>query len=80
MEKKNDTKRTFRKTTVEMTGEAEVLVVNTRFMMRAFEAALACSTLYYYFAKTVRQKNRLKKMCQLYHVSSANFLQNLEME
>ena len=61
MEKKNDPKRTFRKTTVEMTGEAEVLVVNTRFMMRAFEAALACSTLYYYFRENDTTEEQIKK-------------------
>lgn len=61
MEKKNDPKRTFRKTTVEMTGEAEVLVINTRFMMRAFEAALACSTLYYYFRENGTTEEQIKK-------------------
>ena len=61
MEKKNDPKRTFRKTTVEMTGEAEVLVVDTRFMMRAFEAALACSTLYYYFRENGTTEEQIKK-------------------
>ena len=61
MEKKNDPKRAFRKTTVEMTGEAEVLVVNTRFMMRAFEAALACSTLYYYFRENGTTEEQIKK-------------------
>ena len=61
MEKKNDPKRTFRKTTVEMTGEAEVLVVNTRFMMRVFEAALACSTLYYYFRENGTAEKQIKK-------------------
>lgn len=61
MEKKNDPKRTFRKTTVEITGEAEVLVINTRFMMRAFEAALACSTLYYYFRENGTTEEQIKK-------------------
>ncbi len=46
MEKKNDPKKAFRKTTVEMTGEAEVLVINSRLMMRIFEAAVACSVLH----------------------------------
>lgn len=46
MEKKNDPKEAFRKITIEMTGEAEVLVVNPRLMMRTFEAAIACSVLH----------------------------------
>ena len=45
MEKKNDPKRTFRKNTVEMTGEAEVLVVNTRLYARTIQAAMALGVL-----------------------------------
>ena len=56
MEKKNDPKNAFRKITVEVSGEAEVLVLNTRFMMRAFEAALACSELYH----SLYEKEQLK--------------------
>lgn len=56
MEKKNYPKRAFRKITVEMTGEAEVLVLNTRFVMRTFEAAMACSELYH----TLTEKEQVK--------------------
>ena len=45
MEKKNDPKRAFRKTTVKMTGEAEVLVVNTHLYARTVQAATALGVL-----------------------------------
>lgn len=56
MEKKNDPKRAFRKITVEVSGEAEVLVLNSNFVMRAFKAALTCSELYH----TLQEKEQLK--------------------
>lgn len=57
MEKKNDPKRAFRKITVEVSGEAEVLILNTRFVMRAFEAALACSELYHILCEKEQLKD-----------------------
>lgn len=46
MEKKNDPKKAFLKTTVEMTGKAEVLVISPCLYARAIQAAIAYNKLY----------------------------------
>lgn len=82
MEKKNDPKEAFRKITIEMTGEAEVLVINPRLYARTVKAAIAYRELYEDDLKgwaspvsTLSEEERIERLITL-----SRFLNDLLLE